>query len=194
MTTDVNTIMTIPILATIIRVLWTVAERAHAVRHKVNIDGQWDKSSLRIWMAADLMIPFGIIIGFTNIGHIQTGARLLGLCGIALMLLGICVRWIAIHTLGKYFTRRVTILPDHSLVQTGLYKYLRHPSYSGFLIGDLGLALTFSNWLSFIIIFIPTFAAAFYRMYVEEKALEHAFGNEYIDYCRTTHRLIPKVY
>jgi len=186
--------MTIPILAIVIRVLWSVAEKTHALRHKVKPAGDWDKSSLTIWMAADLTIPVGIIIGFTEIGRIHTERTLLGTCGIVLMLAGICVRWTAIYTLGKYFTRKVTILPDHRLVQSGLYKYLRHPSYSGFLLGDLGLGLTFSNWLSLIIIFVPTFAAAFYRMHVEEKALAQAFGSEYIDYCSATNRLIPKVY
>jgi protein-S-isoprenylcysteine O-methyltransferase Ste14 len=186
--------MTIRILATIIRALWFVAEKTHALRHKEKSVGDWDKSSLTIWMAADLTIPLGVIIGFTEIGRIQTQANLLGLCGIALMLAGICVRWVAIYTLGEYFTRQVTILDDHRVVQSGLYKYLRHPSYSGFLLGNLGLGLGFSNWLSLIIIFVPTFAAALYRMHVEEKALVQAFGSEYIDYCRATNRLIPKLY
>jgi protein-S-isoprenylcysteine O-methyltransferase Ste14 len=186
--------MTIRIVAIVIRALWFVAEKTHALRHKVTPAGDWDKSSLTIWMAADLTIPLGVIIGFTEIGRIQTETNLLGLCGIALMLAGICVRCVAIYTLGKYFTRKVTILPDHRVVQSGLYKYLRHPSYSGFLLGNLGLGLAFSNWLSLLIIFVPTFAAALYRMHVEEKALVQAFGSEYIDYCRATNRLIPKLY
>jgi protein-S-isoprenylcysteine O-methyltransferase Ste14 len=33
-----------------------------------------------------------------------------------------------------------------------------------------------------------------YRMHVEEKALVQAFGSEYVDYCRATNRLIPKLY
>ena len=186
--------MTISILATVIRALWFVVEMTHALRHKIKPADNWDKSSLTIWMAADLTIPLGVIIGFTETGRIQTEENLLGLCGITLMLVGICVRWIAIYTLGKYFTRKVTILDDHRIVQSGLYRYLRHPSYAGFLLGNLGLGLAFSNWLSLIIIFVPTLAAALYRMHVEEKALAQAFGSEYFDYCRATNRLIPKVY
>lgn len=185
--------MTIAILATVIRALWFVAEITHARRHKVTPAGDWDKS-LTIWMAADLTIPLGIIVGFTEIGRIQTETNLLGSCGIALMLVGLWVRWAAIFTLGRYFTRQVTILHDHQIVRSGLYKYLRHPSYAGCLLGDLGLGLVFSNWLSLIIIFVPTFAAALYRMHVEEKALVQAFGSEYVDYCRATNRLIPKLY
>lgn len=186
--------MTIPVLAIVIRALWFVAEIIHAHRHNIMPVGDWDRSSLTIWMAADLTIPIGVVIGFTEIGRIQTESIFPGLLGIAMMLSGICIRWVAIYTLGKYFTRRVTILDDHRVVQTGLYRYLRHPSYSGFLLGNLGLGLAFSNWLTLIIIFAPTFAAALYRMHVEEKALTQAFGSEYIDYCRATNRLIPKLY
>ena len=186
--------MTIPILATVIRALWFVAERTHAVRNKIKPAGDWDKLSLPIWMAADLTIPLGVIIGFTEIGRIQTESILPGICGIALMLAGICVRWVAIYTLGKFFTRKVTILNDHRVVQSGLYKYLRHPSYSGFLLGNLGLGFALSNWLSLIIIFVPTFAAALYRMHVEERTLAQALGSEYIDYCKATYRLIQKLY
>ena len=186
--------MTIAILATAIRALWFVAEKTHARRHKVTPAGDFDRSSLAIWMAADLTIPLGVIIGFTEIGRIQTESILPGICGIALMLAGICVRWVAIYTLGKFFTRKVTILNDHRVVQSGLYKYLRHPSYSGFLLGNLGLGFAFSNWISLIVIFVPTFAAALYRIHVEEKALSQALGSEYIDYCRATYRLIPKLY
>ena len=186
--------MTFRICAVVIRALWFVAEKTHAVGLKDKPGRDWDKSSLTIWMAADLSVPLGVIIGFTDIGRIQTETNLPGIFGIVIMLAGICMRWVAIYTLGKYFTRKVTILEDHHIVQNGLYKYLRHPSYSGFLLGNLGLGLVFSNWLSLIIIFVPTFAAALYRMHVEEKALVQAFGSEYVDYCGATNRLIPKVY
>ena len=186
--------MTISILATAIRALWFVAEKAHALRHPVKPADDLDRFSLSIWMAADLTIPMGVVIGFTETGRIQTRAKLLGLAGIVLLLVGICIRWLAIYTLGKYFTRKVTILADHRIVQSGLYRYLRHPSYAGFLLGNLGFGLALSNWLSLIIIFVPTLAAALYRIQVEEKALAQAFGSEYLDYCRATNRLIPKVY
>jgi hypothetical protein len=63
--------MTIRILAIVIRALWFVAEKTHAPSHKVKPAGDWDKSSLTIWIAADLTIPLGVIIGFTARCHIQ---------------------------------------------------------------------------------------------------------------------------
>ena len=186
--------MTISIIATAICALWFAAEKAHALRHPIKTANDLDRRSLQVFMAADLMVPVGVVFGFTEIGRVHTGVPLIGLVGVVLMLVGICIRWLAIHTLGEYFTRRVTILADHRMIRAGLYRYLRHPSYAGFLLGNLGLGLALSNWLSLIIVFVPTLAAALYRMQVEEKALAQAFGNEYLDYCRATNRLLPKVY
>jgi protein-S-isoprenylcysteine O-methyltransferase Ste14 len=79
-------------------------------------------------------------------------------------------------------------------VKNGLYRNIRHPSYTGFLLRYLGGGLAFANWLSLIIIFLPMLAAILYRIKVEEGALIEAFGSEYIDYASSAKRLIPKVY
>ncbi len=59
-----------------------------------------------------------------------------------------------------------------------MYKHLRHPSYAGYLLGNLGLGMAFSNWLSIVIIFVPILAASLYRIWVEEDALLENFGDE----------------
>ncbi len=64
------------------------------------------------------------------------------------MIAGIIIRWTAIYTLDKYFTGTVLIKEDHRLIRNGLYKYLRHPAYTGALMAHLGLGLSFANWVS----------------------------------------------
>ncbi len=54
----------------------------------------------------------------------------------------------------KHFTVNVAINNDHQLIQTDLYKYIRHPDYTGSLLFFLGLGLALMNWLSLLIIFI----------------------------------------
>jgi protein-S-isoprenylcysteine O-methyltransferase Ste14 len=44
-----------------------------------------------------------------------------------------------------------------------------------------------------IMLVFPT-AALLYRIHVEEMALTEAFGDDYVDYCRTTRRLVPGIY
>lgn len=186
--------MTIPILATVIRVLWLVIEYPYLRRYRVSPAKDWDKHSAKLWDAANAIEPIGMVIGFIGIGRIETGNNAIGILGLALLLAGVAFRWAAIHTLGKYFTGTVLIKRDHRLVRTGLYKHLRHPAYTGSLVAHLGLGLSFSNWFSLSLSFVPYLVAAMYRMHVEEQALTEAFGDEYVTYSRDTKRLIPKVY
>jgi isoprenylcysteine carboxyl methyltransferase (ICMT) family protein YpbQ len=123
--------MTIPIAATIIRALWFIAEKVHAARHKVTPAKNRDRASLKILMAATLAVPVGVIVGFSEVGRLQTEGGFLEIGGLTLMVAGILIRWAAIYTLGHYFTRTVTILEGHRVVRSGLYKHLRHPSYTG---------------------------------------------------------------
>jgi protein-S-isoprenylcysteine O-methyltransferase Ste14 len=186
--------MMTPILATIIRVLWLIIEYPYLRRYKVKPTKDWDRHSAQLWDVANAIEPVGMALGFTRIGHIQTGSNLIGALGLLLLLAGIMIRWAAIYTLGKYFTGTVLIKNDHRLIRSGLYKHLRHPAYTGSLIGHLGLGLSFSNWFSIILSFVPYVVATLYRIHVEEQALEEAFGAEYLDYSRETNRLLPKVY
>jgi len=183
-----------PILATAIRLMWVLLEYPFLRRYRIKPARDWDKHSAKLWDAANLIEPLGMILGFTSIGRIQTGSNLLGTFGLTLLISGIVIRWLAIRTLGKYFTLSVTIKSDHRLIKTGLYKHLRHPAYTGALLAHLGLGLSFSNWFSLALSTIPYFVAALYRMRVEEQAMTEAFGSEYVDYSRTAKRLIPKLY
>jgi protein-S-isoprenylcysteine O-methyltransferase Ste14 len=186
--------MTVPILAIIVRALWLLIEYPYLRRYKVKPAKDWDRHSAKIWDAANTVEPLGMVLGFTNIGRIQTGTNLTSAVGLGLLLTGIIIRWTAIYTLGKYFTGTVLIKKDHRFIQSGLYKYLRHPAYTGALLAHLGLGLSFSNWISIGLSLVPFSVAALYRMHVEERTLREAFGEAYISYSRATKRLIPKLY
>ncbi len=186
--------MTIPIIASVIRALWLVGEALHQRGQKVKLLKNLDRNSGRLWDVANAIEPVGMVLGFAGIGRIQTGNSLVQLIGLALLILGIIIRWTAIRDLGRYFISTVRITDDHRLIRTGMYTHLRHPAYTGALVAHLGLGMAFANWFSLILSSIPFFIAAMYRMHVEEQVLAAAFGQEYREYARTTKRLIPKVY
>jgi protein-S-isoprenylcysteine O-methyltransferase Ste14 len=75
-----------------------------------------------------------------------------------------------------------------------MYRFVRHPAYAGSLLSFLGLALCFSNYLTMLIVFIPVCLAFLNRIHIEENAFIDAFGNEYLDYCASTKRLIPGIF
>lgn len=186
--------MTIQILATVLRVGWLIIEVPYLRRFKISSRKDWDRHSGQFWDFANAIEPIGMILGFAKIGKIQTGSNLIAPFGLSLLVAGVAIRWTAIHTLGKYFTSTVVIRDDHRLIRGGLYKHLRHPAYTGALVAHFGLGLSFSNWFSLALSFVPYLLAAAYRIHVEEQALTAAFGEEYLDYSRNTKRLIPKLY
>ncbi len=103
---------------------------------------------------------------------------------------GIVVRWYAIVTLGRFFSMRVQTTSDQQVVESGPYRFVRHPSYTGGLMTVLGVLLMSTNWvtLACFLIALPGFA---YRIYVEEHALTSALGDPYRAYMRRSKRLVP---
>ena len=184
----------IRVAATILCACWWIAEYIRSSFHDKTATNNLDKGSSKLWDLGHFVGVIGIITGFTAIGRVQVGERWIPMCGFALMLMGISVRWLAIHTLWEYFTGKVSILEGQRLVKAGLYRHLRHPAYAGALLAKLGLGLAFDNWISVVLIFFPILLAALYRMRVEEEVLREAFGSEYADYSASTKRLIPGIY
>ncbi len=111
--------------------------------------------------------------------------------GLVLMLVGLALRWVAIRQLGRYFLPEVIIQPGHRVFDGGLYRYLRHPSYTGTLITVVGYGLALTNWASLLIMLIVYFIIYLVRIQIEEAALQEALGDEYRIYMRRTHRIIP---
>jgi protein-S-isoprenylcysteine O-methyltransferase Ste14 len=186
--------MMIQWMAVAIRLLWVVFEFPYLRRNRIKTKQDWDKHSAKLWDVANAFELVGMILGFAGIGAMRTVPRFIGLVGIELLILGIVIRSIAIHTLGKFFTGTVVIKNDHQLIRTGLYRYLRHPAYTGTLLAHLGFGLAFANWFSLLLSTAPFLLVAMYRMRVEERALVATFGDEYSSYCKTSKRLIPGVY
>ena len=114
--------------------------------------------------------------------------------GAALFVGGMILRWYSIIHLGRFFTVNVAIAADHQLVDTGPYRFVRHPSYTGALLAFIGFALVLRNWASVLVISLPIAFAFLYRINVEERALVQALGEHYRDYIKRTKRLIPFVY
>ncbi len=165
------------------------------MKHSGQSGSRHDKSSLRIlWTVITISVFTGVCIGRSGIGTFKAGAGIMLSLGLVFIVSGLAVRWAAIVTLRKYFTVDVAIRSDHRVVMTGLYRYVRHPAYLGSLLSFLGLAISFSNWLAALVMFLPITGAFIYRIRVEEKALDAFLGEAYWQYCSSTKRLIPGVF
>lgn len=113
--------------------------------------------------------------------------------GILLINAGVAFRLYAIHVLGAFFTTAVAVAPEQTVIETGPYRLIRHPSYTGLLITMLGLGLSYTNWLSLLVIVGCALIGLSYRIHVEEHVLKAHMGQRYQEYMRRTKRLIPFV-
>ena len=100
----------------------------------------------------------------------------------------------SIASLGRYFRAVVHIQENHHVVRTGPYRVLRHPSYTGLLVGLLGIALLMGNYASAVVFMLLVITGVLYRIKVEEKVLLAGLGDDYAVYMRETSRLIPGVW
>jgi protein-S-isoprenylcysteine O-methyltransferase Ste14 len=153
-----------------------------------------DKNTLLLlWVSIFISITIGVFVSKTTYFPIDISERLPSI-GLTVIIMGITIRLVAIKQLGQFFTVDVTIRENHQLLQNGLYKLVRHPSYTGSLLSFLGLGLSLNNWLSLSIVLLPTLSTFIYRMNIEEKVLIEQFGKQYLDYMAKTKRLIPFMY
>ncbi len=154
-----------------------------------------DRGSLRLlWVVVLVSVTLAFNLAYQLPQADMNAGPLLRVLGIATFVAGLLIRWYAIVRLGRFFTVNVAIATDHRLIDTGPYRLVRHPSYSGALMAFLGLGLCLANWASLAVIVVPIFMVFLRRMHIEEAALLQAFGDQYRAYMRRTKRLIPSVY
>lgn len=114
--------------------------------------------------------------------------------GFALMLLGIALFVWAHRTLGAGYTGHASVREDQPLVQTGPYRFVRHPAYLGYLLMVLGITLGYWSLAGLISIAALLLPSIVYRIGVEERLLAAHFGNEHRIYKKSTKRFIPGVW
>ncbi len=113
--------------------------------------------------------------------------------GVILFIAGGALRLWPVHVLGHRFSGLVAIQPGHTLVTTGIYGVIRHPSYLGLLINSLGWGLAFRSGVGVLLtaLIVPPLIA---RIRAEERLLRSHFGAAYDAYCARTSRLIPGLF
>lgn len=176
---------------------WAACETLLAIATRTRRGGGEVKdrgSLILLWVVIFLAIYAGETIHSRMPSNMFGGAQWLIVVSMIVLLAGIGLRATAILSLGKAFSSNVAIRSNQKIYRGGLYRYLRHPAYTGSLLAFLGLGIEVRNWVGFCVLVVPVTAAFLYRIHVEEIALNEAFGAEYAAYSRQTKRLIPGIY
>ncbi len=178
-------------------ILWVISEIAIGwyTRSGSTTASKHDRNSLRLlWIIITASVSIGVWGARHGLGDLPLPHPPLLIGGMLLIVLGLILRWSSVFTLKRFFTSNVDILPDHQLIQHGVYGKIRHPAYAGALLSFFGLGIALGSWFSLTIIFLPITAIFLYRIRLEEAALREAFGKEYEIYCQKTSRLIPGIF
>jgi protein-S-isoprenylcysteine O-methyltransferase Ste14 len=124
---------------------------------------------------------------------ILPGGDALRWAGLVFLACGAALRVWPMMVLGKRFASVVARQEGHSLETSGIYAFVRHPSYVGILLMDIGFAGIFRS--SIALLLLPVVFWMFKRrMDVEESFMVGEFGEDYRDYMKRTPRLAPGVY
>jgi protein-S-isoprenylcysteine O-methyltransferase Ste14 len=97
--------------------------------------------------------------------------------------------WAREH-LGRNWSRSVTIKQDHKLILTGPYRLVRHPIYTGILVGFFGMAIAIGQWRG-VVAFALVLLILLLKLRMEEQWMRAQFGVEYEAYTRRTAALVP---
>jgi protein-S-isoprenylcysteine O-methyltransferase Ste14 len=113
--------------------------------------------------------------------------------GVAVTAVGIALRQWAIATLGRFFVGHVLVQPDQTVVSTGPYSRLRHPSYTGQWLEMIGVGLGTGNVLGMATCVLLPLIGISARIAGEERELSASLPG-YREYIRSRRRLIPFIW
>ena len=172
-----------------------VPEFALIARSKPPAGEKTDRGSMGLIMLAGwLAFPAAFAVSsWSKFALLNQRVLWFGL-GILILLAGSMLRRYCFRTLGRYFTGNVKVEADQPVIEDGLYRFVRHPSYTGGMLMYLGTGLALTNWLSALILVGMGAVTYAYRVRVEEQALGSSIGQPYLEYMRRTKRFVPFVF
>lgn len=132
------------------------------------------------------------IVVILKLGTYNYHSLILDIISIIIYIIGTTFNLLGRHYLGHNWGNNVIIYNDHTLVQEGVYKVVRHPLYASIIWMIYAVGIMCQNYLVIIlntIVFIPFM---YYRAKQEEKELIKTF-KEYKDYQKRVGMFFPKL-
>lgn len=115
---------------------------------------------------------------------------LIRLLGCAMALAGVLLACWARRVLGSNWSVSVQLKREHDLIESGPYRWMRHPIYSGLILAFLGTAVLIGELRALIAVAIVA-VSFWFKLRLEERWLGEQFGATYSDYMRRVKALVP---
>jgi len=179
------------VFGSVVRKVYTVAHRG--VKAEKKYSSVLDiilVGTAGVGMAEPLLYLFTSWLDFAN--YIMPGWS--GWVGTVVFAGAIVMLWRSHADLGRNFSATLRITGQHSLVTSGVYRDIRHPMYTAYLLWAIAQGLLLANWLAgwaFLVLSIPLYVV---RIPKEEQMMLEHFSEQYREYMSRTGRLIPRVW
>ena len=156
-----------------------------------------EKSVDRLLTIALVVVAFGLLFeNWMRIGPLRwrfvPDDPWISWIGIGLTWMGVAIAVWARYCIGEYWSARVTLKEGHQLIRSGPYAFVRHPIYTGMLLGTTGAALVAGEWRGIVAV-ILLLGAHSLKALREEALLTKEFGDEYTSYRKHTGFLFPRL-
>jgi protein-S-isoprenylcysteine O-methyltransferase len=172
---------------------WAIFEVVLAIRARAGEAGR-DRSFVPLTFSVLVGLALGVLAARSGQLTLPGPGWWPVALGLAVFAAGLALRAWAVHELGRFFQFTVVVQADHQVVDSGPYRHLRHPSYTGLLMASLGLGIALGTWLSIAACLVPPLIGFGLRLRHEEVVLARELGEPYRAYMRRTKRLVPGVW
>jgi protein-S-isoprenylcysteine O-methyltransferase Ste14 len=165
-----------------------------ALRNRSQIERQESLFSRFLYLGliglAISLIVFDPLIYGLLLWRILPNRIVVNLIGVVITILGLSFAvWARLH-LGRYWSARITLTANHQLISTGPYGLVRHPIYTGGLVGVVGTAVV-TGEIRGILALVFVIVAFARKIRLEEAWLLQRFGSAYSQYQKDVKSLIP---
>ncbi len=112
--------------------------------------------------------------------------------GITVLVAGLAFTVAARRHLGGNWSGTVTVKQGHELIRSGPYALVRHPIYTGMLIGFIGSAISLGEVRGLVAVALVV-VAFLIKIRLEERWMTENFGDAYRRYRKEVRALIPYI-
>jgi protein-S-isoprenylcysteine O-methyltransferase Ste14 len=137
--------------------------------------------------AFGIALPEGVLWGHTLVDWIGHWGMYAGVLMMAAGIVLVVSGWRVIH---RHYWQRESGAGE--LVQSGIYRYIRHPQYTGFFLVTLGMI---AEWATLpLLVMWPILFVLYYRLAKrEERDMVAEFGDAYERYRARTGMFLPRL-
>lgn len=175
--------------------VWSAWEIWLQIRTAGGSRSEGDRNRALLFAISSIGITLGTVLAASADSGFLPGPEWLPLTvGLTVLWAGFIFRAWAVRVLGRFFTCVLGIQEGHHVVDTGPYRHIRHPSYTGIIAVALGIGIATDTWVGLALCALPMGIGFSARCIPEENMLAAQLGQPYRDYMKRTKRLVPGVW